>query len=155
MTDSTARSAGAAATDAPDVDGQAARIADLLSQLEATNIQLGRLMTVHLSTVQQLQDGVVRFDRIETILATHFDADADHRAVFESKLAALSAELQANTATTQVVRDTITTGRMMRRLVLWVAGILAAVGAGAYGVSQVADVVARRPPPADGIGPTP
>lgn len=123
----------------------------LLAQMRMANAQLAEFTTALHQVSTQLHEGDDRIGRIEAMLADHVQVSADRHAKTEAKIDTMAGELATNTATTQVVRDTVTTVGVVRRVLIWSAGIIGSCGAIAYGIWQALQVLGHRGPP----GPTP
>ncbi len=68
------------------------------------------------------------------------------------RMDAMQTELSENTAITAAIRDTSTTFKTLRKWLLWIAPVIAGIGAIVYGVWQFITAWAHR---GGGIGPTP
>lgn len=123
----------------------------LMAHMRMANAQLADFTAAIHQVSRRLQDGDDRMGRIETILGDHVEASAKRHADTDKKIDTMVGELAENTATTQVVRDAITTGKTLRRWLVWAGGVIGALGAIAYGVWQALQVFGHRGPP----GPTP
>lgn len=123
----------------------------LLAHMRMANAQLADFTTALHQVSSRLHEGDGRMGRIETMLAEHVQVSADRHAKTDARIDTMAGELAENTATTQIVRDTLVTGRLIRKASIWVAGIIGSVGAIMYGVWQALQVLGHRGPP----GPTP
>lgn len=123
----------------------------LMAHMRMANAQLADFTSALHQVTSRLIDGDNRMERIEKILGNHVEASAKRHADTDKKIDTMAGELAENTATTAVVRDAITTGKTLRRWLVWAGGIVGALGAIVYGVWQALQVLGHRGPP----GPTP
>ncbi len=138
-------------------------IGTVIAQLRVTNAQLASFTVTQREMARQMEAASARMDRFEEALGDHTTAEVKSLDSLFGALTDIRNDIADNTRLTRdhaktikVVQDTLTTGRTLRRALIWLAGILGAAASIMYAGWQAYQVVGAKTSQGDnGIGPTP